>query len=211
MISTFDRSWWLGASDTRYVMAENQATKSWHKWWAIKCGIKDSMFGGSIYTEMGNLFEHPILMTIDEKMNTDRQLKLRKFNLRVNYDGDIDGVIYEVKTHRADKPFEVSKAYYQQAQVEMYCWKEYIKESAIYKDYHTREHLEDLKGLYIVSYGLNVDEYNQLEAYKEGKEIVIDLKRIEKHKIKYDRGFISSYKPRLKKLTKALRGDGIPW
>lgn len=212
MITTFDRSYWIGASDTRFVMAANRTTKTWLTWYNIKLGLDDTLFGGSIYTRMGNLFEHPILKAIDENMNTDRQLIIPKYNLRVNYDGDLNGSIYEVKTHRGDKNFEVSKQYYEQAQVEMFAWKQYLKDSEHYCDWHIREHLEPFEKLTIVSYALNVEEYSRLEIYERGEaEIEIDKSRIKFHEIKYDKGFISKYKPAVKSLAKKIRNGDTPW
>lgn len=51
----------------------------------------------------------------------DRQIKIRRLRLRVNLDGETD-VIHEVKTHRSTV-FRVSKANWQQAQVEMFAAK----------------------------------------------------------------------------------------
>ena len=167
MIKDHSRKYWIGASDTKFVMADNRSTKTWNTWWNTKIGIEDSLFSGNMYTMMGNVFEHPILLAINENMNLDRQLKVPKYNLRVNYDGDFDDTIYEVKTHRADREIDYSRGsvYYRQCQVEMFCWKLYLKDSAMYQDYHTREHIPELKGLTHVEYPLNVDEYNKLEAY----------------------------------------------
>lgn len=212
MIQDFDRSYWIGCSDTRFVMSDNKATKTWQTWYQQKLGIESSLFGGNIYTRMGNAFEHPILATINKEMTTDRQLIIPKYNLRANLDGDVDGVIYEVKTHRADRPFEVTNAYYGQAQAEMFAWKQYIKDSEIYCDWHIREHLENLKGLYIVSYALNVEEYSNVDLYENGSiEVEIDENRLKFHKIKYDKGFVSQYKSRLKKLAKKIRNGEAPW
>lgn len=213
MITSYDRSYWIGGSDTKYVIAKNKSTVTWRRWWNIKMGIDDSMFAGNIYTRMGTVYEHPILKAIDENINLDRQLIIPKYNLRVNYDGDLDGVIYEVKTHRADTEiqFHPGSAYYNQCQVEMFCWKQYLKESKVYCDYHIREHIPELKACYIVDYPLMVDEYNMLEKYEDGTPVAIDKDRIRFHKIKYDKGFISLYKPELKRLAKAIRGDEIPW
>lgn len=223
MINNFDRSYWIGASDCRYVFM-NKNTATWDKWFAIKCGMRDSMFHGNDSTELGNLFEHPILHSYNPSIHTDRQLIVPKFNLRVNYDGDCDGTIYEVKTHRADVDISqylsppTSKKpngghYWQQAQVQMFCWKMFLKDAERYCDWHIREHIPQLKGHKILTYALGVDEYCKLEAYKSGDaEIVIDRARIEEHEIKYNKGFISRYKAQLKPIVKLIRnGDGIPW
>lgn len=212
MIENYDRSYWIGASDGKYVMSDNRSTKTWTQWYSIKLGLKDSMFGGNIYTRMGNAFEHPILTTINKDMHLDRQLKIPKYNLRANLDGDYNGIIYEVKTHRGDKPFEITKPYYYQAQAEMFAWKQYLKDSEHHQDWHIREHLEEFKGMYIVSYALDVEEYARIDMYERGEMCVeIDEDRIKFHKIKYDKGFISQYKSRLKKLAKKIREGDAPW
>jgi len=212
MISSYDRAYWIGCSDTKFVMADNRTTKTWITWYNIKLGLDESLFSGSVYTRMGNVFEHPILQAIDEQMNMDRQLIIPKYNLRANLDGDLNGHIYEVKTHRGDKAFDLSKQYYQQAQAEMFAWKQYIKDSDKYCDWHIREHLEDFDGLTIVSYALNIEEYSALEQYESGeREVVIDKDRIKFHKVKYDKGFVSDYKSRLKRLAKKIREGDTPW
>lgn len=212
MITSYDRSYWIGGSDTRYVMAKNKNTKTWLRWFSIKCGIDDSMFAGNEATRLGTVYEHPILMAVNPLVNLDRQLIVPKYNLRVNYDGDYDGTIYEVKTHRADKPFEISSAYYGQAQAEMFCWKQYLKDSERYQDYHTREHIEEFNEMYIVSYALDVEEYSKVDAYERGElEIKIDQSKIKFHKVKYDKGFVSQYKPRLRKLAQLIRDGDVPW
>ena len=213
MISNYDRSYFIGGSDTRYVMAKNQQTKTWQRWFAIKCGLDDSLFAGNEATRLGNIFEHPILKAVNPLVNIDRQLIVPKYNLRVNYDGDYNGTIYEVKTHRGDKEFEITSGYYGQAQAEMFCWKQYLKDSERYQDWHIREHIEPFNELYIVSYGLDIEEYSRVEEYESGeRQVVIDKDRIKLHKVKYDKGFISEYKPRLKQIAKLIRnGDGIPW
>lgn len=214
MIRDYDRKYWLGCSDTRYVMAKNRSTKTWNRWWNIKIGADDSMFGGNIYTRIGTLYEHPILKAIDENMNMDRQLKVPKYNLRANLDGDLDGVIYEVKTHREDTHLDIKRGsiYYNQAQVEIFAWKEYLKDSNKYCDWHTRDHIPEFKDLYIVEYPLKVDEYNKMELYESGAvPIEIDHDRIKLHRIKYDRGFISEYKQRAKELAKKIREGGAPF
>lgn len=214
MITSFDRSYWIGGSDTKFVMAKNRATKTWNKWWNIKIGRDDSLFTGNIYTRMGTLYEHPILDALNEDMNKDRQLKLPKYNLRVNYDGDYDGYIYEVKTHRDDKQIDITMGseYYNQCQVEMWCWKQYYKEMSIYYDHHTREHIPELKGLYIVEYPLRVDEYNKFEAMERGDmPVLIERDRIKLHKIRYNKGFVSEYKANLKHLARCIREGGVPF
>ncbi len=191
MISNMDRSGWFGASDSAKVVAKNRKAKSWLAWWEVKMGLHDSEFTGSKYTEAGNKYEHHILTAISDKIEMDGQIKIEKLLLRVNYDGWHNGTIYEVKTHRSDKTFEVSKAYYQQAQVEMYAYKETY---------------DDFKKLYIVSYPLYPDEY-----YTDAEDIQVDIQRMKFTEVKYDKTFIKSeYLPNLKELARCLRKEKFP-
>ena len=187
MIHELDRKGFFGASDTRHVVAKNRDTKTWRSWWDTKCGAPSS-FGGNIYTEAGNMYEHAILLSISEKITLDRQIIYPKYLLRVNYDGDYDGTIYEVKTHKAANRFEITKPYWQQAQVEMYCYKLMQKELD----------LPDFNRLWIVSYALHPDEYLQKSP--------IDSNRVGFHPVEYDKSWIKGeYLPCLKELSRKLK------
>lgn len=195
MIHSTDRSGAFGASDTKYVMSKNRNTKTWKSWWDTKLGKAENTFG-SIYTEAGNKYEHPILKAINEDMMLDGQIIHHRYLLRVNYDGFIDGTIYEVKTHKADKAFEISTAYWQQAQVEMFVYQEKSKEWF----------LPPFKELYIVSYGLNEDEY-----YLDWDEIEVDPDRIIYHPVAYDKAWIKGeYIPKVRELARALKKGKFP-
>lgn len=196
MITDTDRSGWFGASDTSKVIAENRLTKTWCDWWQVKLGEIDSTFKGSIYTDTGNKYEHGILESISSDITLDRQIIIEKLLLRVNYDGDMRGTIYEVKTHKSNKDFEVTQPYWRQAQVEMYA----------YKKMQDELELPPFKRLYMVSYPLFPDEY-----YKEQNEITIDPNRIRFEEVKYDKRFIKdTYLPKLKELSKALKKGRFP-
>ena len=189
MIANQDRSEWFGASDTNMVLSTKYNTKTFKQWWALKLGEQESDFKGNMYTDAGNKYEHPILLTINEKMNLDRQIKIEKYLLRVNYDGDFNGTLYEVKTHKDLKPYEISTSHWRQTQVEMYA----------YKTMAENLDLPPFKKLYIVSYALRVDEYNT-------NEVEIDFNRIVWHEVKYDKHFIKEeYLPRLKEKARALK------
>lgn len=195
MIDKFDRSGYFGASDTSMVIADNRQTKTWRQWWLVKLGEMESTFSGSIYTEAGNKYEHRILKAISEEITLDRQIIIEKLKLRVNYDGDLDGTIYEVKTHKAEKDFEISKQYWRQAQVEMYAYKTMEKELE----------LPPFKKLYIVSYPLYPDEY-----YTHREDISIDMKRVKFNPVKYDKQFVKGeYLPKLKECARALKKGKI--
>lgn len=194
MITDYSRDGWFGASDCKYVMNDNHQTKSWQDFWAEKIGaIKKDL--DSTVTNTGTMFEHPILDSIDGDIIKDRQILLPDMRLRVNIDGDKDGIIYEVKTHKAEKPFLTKNALYQfipkyiygQVQVQMFAW----------KTAHERgEDLPKFNKLYIVEYPLYREDY-------EG-EPNVDFKRIKFHKISYDKGFIKMYRKKLEPLAERL-------
>jgi len=194
MIENKDRKYWFGASDTKYVMNENHSTATWQGFWAEKCGVavKDSE---TIYTATGTAFEHPILDAVDKDINKDRQIILEEKRIRVNYDGDKDGIIFEVKTHKAENDFMTKNATYQflpkhiygQVQVQMYVWKEAFERGMV---------LEKFDKLYVLEYPLYEADFVE--------ETDIDFKRIKFHKVKYDKCFIKEYKKKLEPLTEEL-------
>lgn len=175
MISSHDRSYYIGASDTSYVIG-NWDTKTFEKWYNTKLGIysmdfvNDAMLAGTYY-------EHRILDALNIwNMEMDKQIIIGR--LRVNLDGNTDDTIYEVKTHGVENPFKVSKVYRCQAQVEMYAF--------------------NTKKLYIVSYGLEEQDYRNY--YRD-----IDHDRLGFHKIEYDADFIEKeYLPKFKYLSECL-------
>ena len=188
MIHDKDRKGHIGASDSHYVVASHRA-KTWNAWWDVKTG-KPQSFEGNRYTKAGELYEHAILQAISPDMNLDRQLNYPDLSLRVNYDGDLNGVIYEVKTHKIDKRFEVSRPYWQQAQVEIFA----------YKLLQEEEHLPEFKRLWIVSYGLYPPEYD----YQAG----VEFDRIRFHEIAYDPDWIDgTYLPKLRELSEKLKQE----
>lgn len=198
MIKNDDRAGYFGASDTAKVISKSRKSKTWQDWWLVKLGAKESDFTGNIYTEAGNKYEHPILRSISPEVNFDRQIIIEKLKLRVNYDGDLDGTIYEVKTHQAVKDFEITKAIYGQCQVQMYAWKQANLRGM--KDSEGND-IPKLKKLYVVSYPLMIDEYN-----KGWDEVEVDANRVKFTEVKYDKGFIKGeYLPSLKELARALK------
>jgi hypothetical protein len=180
MIADKDRSGWFGGSDTSYIVG-NWQTDSFKLWWLEKIGLRQNALNTKAM-KCGNAFEHKILDCIG--CRKDYQIMIPELKLRVNFDGDQDGTIYEVKTHKADKPFKVSKAYWRQAQVEMFAMQ--------------------TKTLYIVSYALTEQEY--LNYFTE-----IEPERIQCHKVEYDEDFINSeYLPKLKILVECLEKGALP-
>lgn len=117
MIKDQDRSGWFGASDTAQIM-RSWDTESFRRWWAVKLGIRQETFT-SPAMRAGTAYEHRILDALGI-IERDRQIRIPSLRLRVNLDGETPATICEVKTHKGDKPFAVSKAYRQQCQVEMF-------------------------------------------------------------------------------------------
>ena len=185
MIQDKDRRWWFGASDSQKIMTPNHNTNTWQSWWRMKCGLEEQEFTGNKYTDAGTRFEHPILECFDKNMNKDRQLTIENLRLRVNYDGDLDGNIFEVKTHKANNVFEISQYIYAQVQTQMYVWKECR---------------DDFKHLYILSYALTTEDYENDEPAVND----IDFDRIKIHKVKYSRGHVKRFLKALEPLAKDL-------
>ena len=180
MISNKDRSGYIGASDTVYVM-RNWNTKTFERWWRIKQGIEEN----NISTEAmmaGTAYEHKILDSLNiEGLEKDKQIIIGR--LRVNLDGNTDSKIYEVKTHKAEKEFKVSSNYRMQVNVEMYA--------------------SGIKKACIVAYALQNKDYNNY--FRE-----IDAERLTFHEIEYDEEFVQKYEKRMLYLSKCLEEGTFP-
>ena len=181
MIQSQDRSNYIGASDTSFVVG-NWKTKTFEKWWLEKIGINKNNLSTDAM-KAGNNYEHRILESLQiDNLEMDKQIIIDR--LRVNLDGNTDTCIYEVKTHKEEKEFKVSKQYWRQAQVEMYA--------------------SNIHNLYIVAYALQENDYKNF--FNE-----IDTERIQKIKVDYDEDFIKNeYLPRLEILTKSLKEGVFP-
>lgn len=197
MITNLDRSLWIGASDTHYVVG-NHDTKTWRKWWAVKTGILQSMNFKNKYTQAGDSYERLILTAYGENVEFDKTLLLPEYALRVNLDGNTDKKIIEAKTYKAANGFPDKRGttwshYYMQTQVEMFAWRQVFEESV---------------SLEIRFYALLDSDY---EAAFRGVPLEIDPDRIKSESIDYDEGFIEAlYLPKLKPLAEelnALRGE----
>ena len=164
------------------MVVGNWKTKTFEKWWLEKIGIHRN----NISTEAmkaGNNYEHKILESLQiEDLEMDKQIIIDR--LRVNLDGNTQTCIYEVKTHKEEKEFKVSKQYWRQAQVEMYA--------------------SNIHNLYIVAYALNESDYNNYFNK-------IDKNRLQLIKVDYDSKFIQEeYLPKLKILTDCLKRGVFP-
>lgn len=180
MISDKDRSGYIGASDTSFVM-RSWETKTFEKWWRVKQGLTVN----DVSTEAmkaGTAFEHKILDSLGI-VGLEKDKQIIKGRLRVNLDGNTESKIYEVKTHSIEKPFKVSAAYRMQVNVEMYAFG--IKEACI------------------VAYALEQKDY--CNYFRE-----IDKERLTFHPIPYDEEFIEKYEKRLLYLSKCLENGTFP-
>lgn len=186
MIADQDRSGWFGASDTAMIMG-NWKTKTFQKWWLQKLGVNTSRFT-SRAMNAGTYYEHAILDTIGVPRK-DHQILLPQLRLRVNLDGDAPGEIHEVKTHKADKVFKVTKAYWQQVQVQGFAKLQEEHRVPVIK---------------IHSYALEDADYKNF--FRE-----IDPDRLKEHLVEYDPAFIGGlYLPRLMVLADCLEKGVMP-
>lgn len=180
MISSKDRSGYIGASDTYYVMG-NWETKTFAKWWQVKQGISKNDFTNDAMMA-GTAYEHKILDSLNiTGLEKDKQII--KGRLRVNLDGNTECKIYEVKTYNAEKQFKVSAAYRMQVNVEMYALG--VHEACI------------------VAYALQPEDYRNF--YRD-----IDSERITYHEIPYDEDFIEEYEKRMLYLSECLEKGMFP-
>lgn len=177
MIHDQDRSGWIGASDSAVVMG-NWCTKTFARWWMEKLGLRKNTFT-TVAMQAGTAYEHRILDHLGV-WQRDRQIRIRRLRLRVNLDGEAER-IKEIKTYGGE--FRVSKAYWQQAQVEMFAAK---------------------KPLDIVAYKLEPEDYANFFN-------PIDPGRLSIYPIDYDREWIEQeYLPRLRYLAWCLRRKRWP-
>lgn len=181
MIQNQDRSNYIGASDTSMVVG-NWNTKTFEKWWLEKIGINKNNLSTEAM-KAGNNYEHKILEALKiDGLEMDKQIIIDR--LRVNLDGNTNTCIYEVKTHKEEKEFKVSKQYWRQAQVEMYA--------------------SNIHELYIVAYGLNDNDYKNY--FNEVKPEKINF-----FKVEYDEDFIKNeYLQKLDILTNCLKRGVFP-
>lgn len=185
MIDSQDRSGWFGASDTAYIMG-NWKTKTFRSWWLQKMGLNTGHFT-TVAMNAGTYYEHAILDHIGAERR-DHQIILPELLLRVNLDGDAPGRIYEIKTHKIEKDFKVTKAYWQQVQVQSFA------KLTVEKVLPVAE---------IVSYGLTEADYRDFFN-------PIDPERVNRHPVAYDQRFIEEYLPRLNYLGSCLLEGVFP-
>lgn len=183
MISNHDRSGYLGASDTAFVVG-NWGTKTFEKFWMQKLGINTDRFENE-FTKAGTNWEHRILDSLHlPDLEKDKQIVIEDLRLRVNLDGNTPFRIKEVKTYQWEKGFKVPKKYINQVQVQMFA-------SGI--------HEAD-----IVAYGLEEADYdNFLRA--------LDPRRLQEIPVAYDPKWIETvYLPKLRILADCLKRGVMP-
>lgn len=185
MIADQDRSGWFGGSDTSIIMG-NWNTKTFARWWMQKLGIETGHFSTRAMNA-GTYYEHAVLEYIGVP-RMDHQIIIPELLLRVNLDGDGPRQIDEVKTHRADKEFKVTKAYWQQVQVQIFAKQKAEKVIPAAK---------------IHAYGLTDDDYRNF--FNE-----IDPQRLHEYPVEHDPAFIALYLKRLEYLAGCLRDGRWP-
>lgn len=183
MIASYDRSGYIGASDTDKVIG-NWKTKTWEKWWMQKIGINTDHFDNR-YTIAGTNWEHRILDSLQlPDLEKDKQIIIEDLRLRVNLDGNTPLRIKEVKTYQWAKGWKTPQKYINQVQVQMFG-------SGI--------HEAD-----IVAYGLQEADYDNF--FRE-----IDPKRRQEIPVVYDPKWIETvYLPRLQILADCLKRGVFP-
>ena len=185
MISSQDRSGWFGASDVGYIMG-NWNTKSFKDWWLTKLGLNTKHFTNTAMNA-GTYYEGRILDVVGSKRR-DHQILIPELLLRINLDGDSPLQIDEIKTHKADKQFKVTKQYWQQVQVQ--CFGKLQEEGRV-------------PSATIHAYGLKEDDYKNF--FNE-----IDHKRLTHHPVIYDPAFIKQFLSRLEYLRDCLKKGVFP-
>ena len=177
MIASKDRSGWFGASDTNKIMG-NWETEAFRRFWLEKLGIVKNRFTNR-YLQAGTYYEHRILSAAGIT-KTDRQIKRLRLRLRVNLDGENKSTVFEVKTYQ--KEFKLTKAYWQQCQVEMF---------------------PSGKQLELLTYHLLPEDYDNYFN-------PIDINRMGHIPVAFQPEFLDEYLPRLRYLSYCLRQRKTP-
>lgn len=160
MIKSNDRSGYIGASDTKFVMG-NWKTKTFRNWWMVKLGLSKQNFK-NIYTAAGNNYEHKIIDALGIP-NIEKDKQIIKGRLRVNLDANTNEKIHEIKTYVYENGFDISKHkdYWQQGQVQMYA--------------------SGIHNLEIDAYGLKKEDYkNFFNEIDKDRILVIEIEYNEK-------------------------------
>lgn len=167
MIASKDRSNFIGASDTKFVIG-NWKTKTFEKWWLEKIGIHRNKLNNK-FINAGTNWEHKILEFIKAEQ-TD--LQVIKGRLRVNIDGLTKKKIQEVKTYNYERGFILNKDYINQCQVEMFAF-----------------NTQDCE---IVAYGLANKDYDNY--FREVDEVRLSFHEIEYNKEFINKEYLPKFK-----------------
>ena len=190
MITSHDRSGWIGASDVQYVIG-NWKTKTWEKWWMEKLGISQGHFDNR-YTMAGTNWEHRILDSLGlPNLEKDRQIIIEDLRLRVNLDGNTPHRIKEVKTYQWEKGWKKTpQKYINQTHVQVYgAWMSGM----------------EIEGADIVAYGLEEADYdNFLRA--------LDPDRLKEIPVAYDPKWVETiYLPKHMILADCMERGVFPY
>ncbi len=182
MISSKDRGYYFGASDTDKIIGK-WTSDTFAKWWLQKLSINRDSFENR-YTAAGTHYEHRILESLEIPMFYDSQTIIEDLRLRVNLDGHTADCIYECKTYKYDNGFKMPKKYVNQVQVQMFAY-----------GIHKAE---------IVAYGLSEGDYDNYFN-------PIVPERRQRFSLSYDKVWIESvYLPKLTYLAKCLKEGRFP-
>lgn len=183
MIKSQDRSYYFGASDTKYIIG-NWETKTFKKWWLEKLGIAQERLDNK-YTLAGTNYEHKIIDALNIPM-IEKDNQFIKDRIRINLDANTEEKIYEIKTYGYEKGFllEKHKDYVNQVLVQMYVSK-----------IHKAE---------IVAYGLLENDY--INYFND-----IDPNRLSIFEIEYNENWLNEeYIPKINYLTNCLIKEKFP-
>lgn len=197
MITDFDRSGIIGASDTDYVVG-NWTTKTFDRWWMEKVGLIEHEQVDNIYTTAGTLFEIPVLECMEsaEGIAIEKGQRVAWDNERVvvNLDGNTLDTIYEVKCVGIDKamdyPQNVPIKYWRQVQVQML--------------------VTGIRKAYIVAYGLLGRDYEMIQSGQVPTVLDIEYERIFCKPINYDDEWLGEYQRKVNYLTRCLDTGEYP-
>ena len=185
MISSQDRSGYIGASDVQYVIG-NWKTKTWEKWWLQKLGINRDHFDNR-FTIAGTNWEHRILESLRiPNLEMDRQFVIEDLRLRVNLDGNTPTRNKEVKTYQWEKGWnKTPQKYINQTQVQMFG--------------------SEVFGTDIVTYGLEEEDYDNFLRD-------IDPLRLKEIPVEYDKKWVETvYLPKHLILADCLKRGVFPY
>jgi len=183
LIKSKDRSGYIGASDTKFVIG-NWNTKTFKNWWLEKLGLSNNNFSNK-YTMAGTNYEHKIIEALNIPfIEKDKQIIIGK--LRVNLDANTENKIHEIKTYNYEKGFDLEKHkdYVNQVQVQMYA-------SGIHE--------------------AEIDAYGLIESDYKNYFNEIDKERLSFHEVEYNEQWINTeYLPKLKYLEECLEKQKFP-